>query len=123
MSVCLSVCHTSDPWKNGCTDQDAVWVGDSGGPKEPRIRWVSRSPMGSDNFEGKGAPHCKVQGHSVVICAKTTKPIEMSFGLWARIGPRNHVLDGGPAVLRHVAMPTNFGTNVAINWLCVDDSD
>jgi len=29
--------------------------------------------------------------------------------LWARMGPRNHVLDGGPAVLRDVAMATNFG--------------
>ena len=25
--------------------------------------------------------------------------------------------------LRVVAMATNFGTNIAINWLCVDDSD
>jgi len=32
------------------------------------------------------------------------------------------VLDGGPAVLRDVAMATNFGT-IAINWLCVDDSE
>jgi len=22
--------------------------------------------------------------------------IKMSFGFWARMGPRNHVLDGGP---------------------------
>jgi len=33
------------------------------------------------------------------------------------------VLDGGPAVLRDVAMTTNYGTNIAINWFCVDDSD
>jgi len=33
------------------------------------------------------------------------------------------VLDGGPAVLRDVAMATNFGTKIAINWLCVNDSD
>jgi len=26
-------------------------------------------------------------------------------------------------VLRDVAMATNFGTKIAINWLCVDDSD
>jgi len=32
-------------------------------------------------FRGKGASHCKVYGHSVVICAKTAKPIEMPFGL------------------------------------------
>jgi len=25
--------------------------------------------------------------------------------------------------LRVVAMATNFGTDIAINWLCVDDSD
>ena len=37
--VCWSVCHTSEPCKNGCTDQDAVWVEESGGPKEPCIRW------------------------------------------------------------------------------------
>jgi len=49
-----SVCHTSEPCKNGCTDRDAVWVEDSGGPKEPCIRWGSRSPMGRGNFEGKG---------------------------------------------------------------------
>jgi len=28
--------------------------------------------------------------------AKTAIPIEMSFGLMTRVGPRNHVLDGGP---------------------------
>jgi len=33
------------------------------------------------------------------------------------------VLDGGPAMLRDVAMATNFGTKIAINWLCVNDSD
>ena len=44
-----------------------------------------------------------------MIPAKTAAPIEMPFGLWARMGPRNHVLDGGPAVLRDVAMATIFG--------------
>ena len=38
-SVCLSVCHTSEPCKNGCTDRAAVWVEDLGGPGEPYIRW------------------------------------------------------------------------------------
>jgi len=33
------------------------------------------------------------------------------------------VLDGGPSMLRDVAMATNFGTNIAINWLCANDSD
>jgi len=59
----------------------------------------------------------------VVICAKTAESIEMPFRLWARMGPRNHVLGGGPAVLRDVATATNFGTNIAVNWLCADDSN
>ena len=28
--------------------------------------------------------------------AKKAEPIEMPFGLWTRVGPGNHVLDGGP---------------------------
>jgi len=28
--------------------------------------------------------------------AKMAEPIEMPFGLWTRVGPRNHVLDGDP---------------------------
>ena len=36
------------------------------------------------------------------------EPIEMLFGLWARMGCKNHVLDGGLAELRDVAMATNF---------------
>ena len=53
-------------------------------------------------------------GLSVVIPAKTAEPIEMPFGWWARMGPGNHVLDGGPQVLRDVAMATNFRTKIAI---------
>ena len=58
-SVYRSVCHTSQPCKDGCTDRDAVWV------------------LGSD-------------------------------------GPRNHVLDGGPAVLSDFAVATNFETEFAV---------
>ena len=47
----------------------------------------------------------------------------MPFELWAMMGRRNHVLDGGPEVLRDVAMATNFGSKIAINWLYVNDSD
>jgi len=41
----------------------------------------------------KGRPIAKC-GDSAVSCAKMAEPIEMPFGLWARRGPRNHVLDG-----------------------------
>jgi len=33
------------------------------------------------------------------------------------------MLDRGPAVLRKVAMATNIGTKIAINWLCGNDSE
>jgi len=36
---------------------------------------------------------------------------------------RNRVLDGGPEVLRDVAMATNLWTKIAIDWLCVNDND
>ena len=40
---------------------------------------------------------CPSVGLSVTIVnsAKTAEPIEMSFGVWTRVGPRKHVLDGG----------------------------
>jgi len=63
------------------------------------------------------------------VCAKTAEPIEMPFGLWARMGRSNHVLDGGLAVLRDVAMATNLVTQFVItgfvgyNFGCMIDSD
>ena len=50
----------------------------------------------------------------MVPCADTDEPIEMLFGLWAPMSGRNHVLDGGPAVLRDVATATNFVTQFFI---------
>jgi len=59
--VCLWVCYTSEPCKNGCTDRAAVWVEDLGGPREPCIRWGSRSHHGKGQiFGGEWASHCKV---------------------------------------------------------------
>jgi len=40
-----------------------------------------------------------------VNCAKAPQPIKMSFGMWTRVGPRKHVLDGG-AYWRHLANTT-----------------
>jgi len=43
--------------------------------------------------------------------AKTAQPIEMPFGVWMRVGPRNHVLDGDRdpswegAILREKGQP------------------
>ena len=48
--VCRSVCHTSEPCKNGWTNWDAVRVENLGRPRE------SRYPMGRGNFHKKGRP-------------------------------------------------------------------
>ena len=45
LSVGLSVCHTSEPCKDGCTDRAAVWVEDLGGSGEPCIRWGPDPPL------------------------------------------------------------------------------
>jgi len=37
LSVCGSVCHTSEPCKNRWTDRDAVCVEDSSGFREPLL--------------------------------------------------------------------------------------
>ena len=33
---------------------------------------------------------------STVSPTETAEPIEMPFGFWTRVGPRNHVIGGGP---------------------------
>ena len=71
------------------------------------------------HFWGEGASHYNVWGHSAVICAKTAEPNQMPFGLWAGTDCRSHVLDNGPAVLRDVAVATNFGTQFAVTGFWV----
>jgi len=43
---------------------------------------------------------CRSIGRSVTLVspAKTASPIEMPFWLRTRMGPRNHVLDGGQGI-------------------------
>jgi len=47
-------------------------------------------PMGRSTFEGKGLPIVKYWD-TTVSCAKTAEPIEMSFGTWTQVDPRQHV--------------------------------
>jgi len=47
-----------------------------------------------DYLSGNGMPGMP-DDTSDVSCKKTAEPIE-PFVLWARVGSRNHVLDGGP---------------------------
>jgi len=112
LSVCRCVTLVS-PAKTAAPIEMPFGLRTRVGPENHVLDGGPDSPMGRGNFEGKGA-HCKVWGHSAVICANTAELIEMPFGLWARMGRKNHVLDGGPAVLRDVAMATNFGTQFAI---------
>jgi len=42
---------------------------------------------------------------TIVSPAKTTELTEMSFGMWTRLGPRKHILDGGTHC-RHLATTT-----------------
>jgi len=53
--------------------------------------------------------HCKVYGFYAVSCAETAEPIEMSFGMWTCVGPRNSTLYGS-AHWCHLANMT--GTSV-----------
>jgi len=92
--VCRSVFHNVEPCKNGSTGRDAVWVVDLGWPRESCIRWGSDLPCEGAIVEREGAAHCKVCGLLDVSCSKTAEPIEMLFGVWTRMGPRKHVLDG-----------------------------
>jgi len=47
--------------------------------------------MRRNNFEGEtGKPY----RDTAVICANKAEPIEVPFRLWARMGPKHHVLHG-----------------------------
>jgi len=45
---------------------------------------------------------------TTVSCAKTDEPIEMSFGLWTLVGPRNHIFVGARIPLWEGAIFGNF---------------
>jgi len=105
-SVCWSVCHASEPCKNCCTDRDAVWVEDSGEPREPCIRCGSRSPHAKGQFwGGKGRPIVKYREtlRSSMQKRLNRSRCRLGCGLGWAVGIR------GPAALRDVAMATNFG--------------
>jgi len=70
--------------------------------------------MGRGNFEGERGTHCKVLGHSAIICAKRAELSKMPLVLWAWMGHRNHVRDGDAAILRDIAMATNLGLKLLL---------
>ena len=57
-SVCRSVCHTSEPYKNGWTDRDAFGLRTLLAPRNHVLGGV-HIPMGTDNFRRKVRPIVK----------------------------------------------------------------
>jgi len=94
MSVCWSVTLVS-PAKTTEPIEMPFGLKILVGPGNHLLDGSSYPPCDGVIFFGKGVSHClQLQGFSTVICAKTVAPIEMPFGLWAHIGPRNHALIG-----------------------------
>ena len=63
------------------------------------LDWGSRFPHDKGpigQFLGKGRSIVKYRDALPSALQKKAELIEMPFGLWARVGPTNHVLDGGP---------------------------
>jgi len=61
---------------------------------------------------------------SSVVCRPVTEPCkngwtEMAFRLRTRLGPRNHVVDGGPEVPRDVPMGNNFWISLRYSFGCI----
>jgi len=84
------------------------------GPRNHALDGVQIPQWAWAILRGKGWPIVKYRDILRSSVQITAEPIKMPFGLWALMGPRNHVLDGGTAVLRDVAMATNFGTQFAV---------
>jgi len=71
---------------NNTVQMPSVWVENSRGPKKPFIRRWSISPMERGNFnEGDGLSIVKYRDTVRSSAKKTTEPIEMPFGMWARV--------------------------------------
>jgi len=77
----LSVCHTSEPYKNVQPNEMPfglwAWMGPMNHVLDGRLG--VQIPMGRGNFKGQGWPVVK-------RCTKTAEPIEMLFGIWTRVG-------------------------------------
>jgi len=45
---------------------------------------------------------------TIMSPAEMDEPIEMPFGMWTLVGPRNHELDGGAYWLRRCGLMSNY---------------
>jgi len=89
--VAWSVCHTSEPGKKAKLIEMlfGLWTRVSLGNHV--LDGCPNPPWEGAILRGERVTHGKVQGHSAVSCAKMAEPIEMPFGLRARMGPGNRV--------------------------------
>jgi len=69
-----------------------TWVG----PGNHVLNGGPDPPMGRGKFLGENARPIVKYRDTLRSSVQMAEPTGMPFGLWARIGHRNHVLDGGP---------------------------
>ena len=89
-SVCLSVCHTSEPCKTAEPIKMPFWLRTRVGQRNHVLDGDPDCPMGRSSFAGRVAFHCKVERYSSVISTKTAEPIEMPLRLRTRVSRRKH---------------------------------
>jgi len=107
LSVCLSVMMIMVPAKSHWTNQDAVWVVDSDGPKEPCIR----SHYDGAVLRGKGQPIVKYRDCMWWAVQKRLNRLRCSL----------YVDSGGPkeACIRWectLAQPGQYNWTVHMHW-------
>jgi len=127
--ICRSVCRSVSLShyivsfaKNGWSDRVAVWMEDSGRPKEPHMG--SRySPWERGNFEGEtGEPVCSIE----TVCGreKTAELIDLLFVSWTRVGRRmykfNRIRQAAPMCphRRAHSPPDEYDWNVRLRRRC-----
>jgi len=94
--VCRSVCHTSEPCKNGWTDRDAVEVEDSRGPRNHVLDGDPDPPWEGAILRGKGHPIVK---YRITLRSSMQKWLNRSrcrLGLRLGYSAGNHILDRSP---------------------------
>jgi len=87
--------------KQDWTNWDAVWVVDSGGPKEACIRWGAH-PHAKGQLLGERTCPGNARWHSAISCAKMAEPIDLP--IW--------VVDSGGLKEPQVQLYLPGGTNV-----------
>jgi len=112
--VCMSVCVCwTQPWalQNGLTNRHAIWVVDSGGHKEPCIRWGPRSSQGKGQFWGDMSHPIEKYRQSLQRAAEK----RLTQSTYSLSGPNEQCISWGPrspqavmgGVVSHIQMHCN----------------